>query len=161
MWDLIETPGSAVAPHWRTLARPSPLPEDEIKADPQALIDTTMASWTAGRDLKPFDRRALAHYRAFVQDPSRIAAMCADYRAGATLDRAADDADRTAGRKIAAPLLAIWGSVGIPAAHPEPLSLWRVYASHAEGMALSGGHFLPEENAADLTGALLDFFDRP
>ncbi|MGL5116967.1 MAG: alpha/beta fold hydrolase [Beijerinckiaceae bacterium] len=158
MWDLIEAPGSTVAPHWKTLARPPPVPEDEIKGDPQVLIDQTMAGWTASRDLKSFDRRALAHYRAFVQDPSRIAAMCADYRAGATLDRAADDADRAAGRKISAPLLAIWGEVGIPAAHPDPLSLWKVYATEAEGMALAGGHFLPEENPDGVTGALLAFF---
>eukprot|EP01035_Chromulina_nebulosa_P035021 gene35021-47054_t len=86
---LIEAPGSTLAPHWRGLARAVPIPENEIKANPQALIDETMAGWTATKDLKSFDARAAAHYRAFVGDSSRIAAMCADYRAGATVDRAA------------------------------------------------------------------------
>lgn len=157
MWDLIEAPGSSVSPHWRGLSRPSPVPENEIKANPQALIDVTMASWTASKDLKSFDARAAAHYRAFVGDSSRIAAMCADYRAGATVDRAADDADRKAGKHITAPMLAIWGSVGIPAASPDPLSLWRPYAPAVTGKALKGGHFLPEENAADTVAALLEF----
>lgn len=158
MWDLIEQPGSTVGPHWRWLAEPAPGPENRIKAKPAALIDETMASWTATKDLESFDGRALAHYRAFVQDPTRIAAMCEDYRAGATLDRQADLADRAAGRDIDVPVLAIWGSHGIPAASPDPLSLWRPYAPEIRGQALQGGHFLPEENPIDTGAALLRFF---
>jgi haloacetate dehalogenase len=94
------------------------------------LIDTTLASWTASKERKSFDARALAHYRAFVGDPSRITAMCEDYRAGATLDRQADDADRKAGKTIVTPVLALWGSVGIPSASPNPLALWQPYAPH-------------------------------
>ena len=157
MWELIERPGSRVAPHWRWLAEPAPAPETRIKAKPSMLIDELLASWTASGDLKSFDGRAVAHYRAFVQDPSRIAAMCEDYRAGATLDREADLADRAAGRTISCPVLAIWGSKGIPAASPDPLALWRPYAPGVTGKAISGGHFLPEENAADTAAALLAF----
>jgi haloacetate dehalogenase len=157
MWELIERPGSTVAPHWRWLAEPPPVPEDRIKAKPSALVDELMASWTASGDLRSFDGRAVAHYRAFVQDPSRIAALCEDYRAGATLDREADLADRAAGRVIGCPVLAIWGSHGIPAASPDPLALWRPYAPDVTGKAIEGGHFLPEENALDTAAALLGF----
>jgi haloacetate dehalogenase len=157
MWDLIEQPKSPVAPHWNWLAEPAPKPENRIKAKPEALIDELMAGWTATKDLKGFDGRAVNHYRTFVQDPSRITAMCEDYRAGATLDRAADDADRKSGRTITCPMLAIWGSVGIPAASPDPLALWKPYAPDVTGQALKGGHFLPEENPADTAAALLGF----
>jgi haloacetate dehalogenase len=158
MWGLIEVPGSTLAPHWRGLARPAPEPEDEIKARPSALIDETMAGWTATKDLKGFDPAALSAYRAFVQDSSRIAAMCADYRAGATLDRAADDADLAAGRAIGVPVLALWGDKGLPAASPDPLALWRPYAPGVTGHAVPGGHFLPEENPDATRAALLAFF---
>lgn len=158
MWGLIEAPGSTLAPHWRGLARPAPIPETEIKAKPSALIDEVMAGWTATRDLKGFDPQALNAYRTFVQDPSRISAMCEDYRAGATLDRAADDADLAAGRKITGPVLALWGDKGLPAAGPDPLSLWRPYAPHVTGRAISGGHFLPEENPSATVEALMAFF---
>jgi haloacetate dehalogenase len=158
MWGLIERPGSTLAPHWRTLARPAPIPEDEIRAKPAALIDEVMAGWTADKNLKRFDGRAVAAYREFVQDPSRIHAMCEDYRAGATLDRAADDADLAAKRTISCPVLAIWGDAGLPAASPDPLGLWRPYAPGVTGRAISGGHFLPEENAADTLAALMAFF---
>jgi haloacetate dehalogenase len=158
MWGLIEAPGSILAPHWRGLARPAPVPEDEIKAKPAVLIDEVMAGWTAAKNLQAFDPRAIAEYRAFVQDSSRISAMCEDYRAGATLDRAADDADLKAGRSINGPVLAIWGDAGLPAASPDPLKLWRPYAPHVQGKAIKGGHFLPEENAADTLQALAEFF---
>jgi haloacetate dehalogenase len=159
MWDLIEQPNSSVAPHWKTLARPSPIPEDEIKLNPAGMIDKTIASWTKSQDLKSFSQRALQHYRTFASDPSRITAMCADYRAGATVDRKADDEDRRAGKKITVPSLAIWGSVGIPSASPDPLALWRPYAPGITGKALVGGHFLPEENPTDTTAALLAFLN--
>jgi haloacetate dehalogenase len=159
MWDLIEQPNSSVAPHWKTLARPAPIPEDEIKLNPAGMIDKTIASWTKSQDLKSFSQRALQHYRTFASDPSRITAMCADYRAGATVDRKADDEDRRAGKKITVPSLAIWGSVGIPSASPDPLALWRPYAPGITGKALVGGHFLPEENPTDTTAALLAFLN--
>jgi haloacetate dehalogenase len=157
MWGLIEAPGSALAPHWRGLARPAPIPEDEIKARPAQLIEV-MAGWTADKDLRRFDARAVNAYSTFVQDPSRIHAMCEDYRAGATLDRAADDADLAAGRSIGAPVLAIWGDKGLPAASPDPLKLWRPYAPGVAGHAVRGGHFLPEENPEDTLSALMAFF---
>ncbi len=158
MWGLIEAPGSTLAPHWRGLSRPAPAPENEIKASPTDLIDRVMAGWTARKTLKGFDPRALAAYRAFVADPSRISAMCEDYRAGATLDRAADEADLRAGRTIAAPVLALWGDQGLPAASPDPLALWRPYAPNVVGKAIRGGHFLPEENPADTLAELSAFF---
>ena len=36
-------------------------------------------------------------------------AMCEDYRAGLGVDRAADDAERNAGRQIMCPVLVLWG----------------------------------------------------
>jgi len=157
MWDLIEQPNSPVAPHWKWLSEPAPAPENRIKARPTALIDELMASWTAAKDLSAFDGRAVAHYRTFVQDYSRITAMCEDYRAGATLDRIADDADRAAGKTITCPMLVLWGSVGIPSASSDPLGLWKPYAPGITGQSIEGGHFLPEENPDD-TGAALAAF---
>ena len=46
-----------------------------------------------GADWGRLDPRALQHYRTFFSDPLRIHATCEDYRAGATLDLAADEAD--------------------------------------------------------------------
>jgi haloacetate dehalogenase len=155
MWRLVEAPGSNVAPHWRMLSAPPPGPETQIGAAPLTWLESTLAAWTADKDLSAFDRRALAHYRASFNAPERIAAMCEDYRAGATLDRAADDADRAAGRQIQCPTFVIWGSSGFPAMIADPLAPWREYCPDVTGQAVAGGHFLPEENAPGTLAALM------
>ena len=106
--------------HWQFLAQPEPLPETLIGRASREYLDHTLASWTKAKSLEAFDPRALAHYRAFFAEPARIHACCEDYRAGATLDRAHDEADLAAGRTIACPVLALWGAPGMPAQGREP-----------------------------------------
>ncbi len=74
--------------------------------------------------------------------PSRIAAMCEDYRAGATLDRAQDDADLAAGRHIAGPVLALWGDKGCLPPAPIRWPSGGLCAGRG-GPRHLGGHFLP------------------
>ena len=82
--------------------------------------------------IKPGDARypdeVVAAYRAQLDDPATVEAICEDYRAGATIDRALDDADRGA-RTIACPVRALWGGAGaLPRFYEDPLELWRPYA---------------------------------
>ena len=80
--------------HWAFLAQPAPLPERLIAADPDGF-------WLAAEriGLKPGDPRypdeVLGAYRAQLDDPGFITAMCEDYRAGATIDREHDDATQS------------------------------------------------------------------
>ena len=53
---------------------------------------------------------AYADYRRAIHDPATVHAMCEDYRAGLGLDRAHDDADRAAGRRVACPTLVLWAA---------------------------------------------------
>ena len=144
--------------HWTFLALPAPGPETIIGKDPVGFWDWKTAPGTKTKDLASFDPRALAHYRAFFQDPSRIHATCEDYRAGRTSDLAIDEADRAAGKKIACPLLALWGSSGIPSETRSPLDTWREWADDVRGFAIDCGHYLPEENPDATAAAMLEFF---
>ena len=83
--------------------------------------------------------------------------MCEDYRAGATCDRRMDDADRAAGRTIAAPLQVLWGGKGALAAWYDPLAVWRDWADDVTGSAVDSGHFLVEEEPAVVLEALRTF----
>lgn len=157
MWRGMDAARAMKIYHWMFLAQPAPMPETLIAAAPQAYVDHTLASWTASASLDCFDE-ALPKYRVAFADPRRIHAMCEDYRAGATLDRAADEADLAAGRQIEPPLLALWGLSGIPAAGESPLDVWRRWAHDARGEGISGGHFLPEEAPEPTVRALTDFF---
>jgi haloacetate dehalogenase len=161
MWQAMDRNLAMKLWHWLFLAQPEPLPEMLIGRAPVEYLDWIMASWTRTKDLSAFDPRALAHYRAFFQDPGRIHATCEDYRAGRTTDRAADAADRAAGRTIAPPLLVLWGTAGIPSETAGPLAVWREWASRVRGHAVDCGHFLCEENPEATAAAMLDFFTLP
>jgi haloacetate dehalogenase len=144
--------------HWTFLALPAPGPEAVIGRDAVAFWNWKTAPGTRTKDLSAFDPRALAHYRAFFNDPRRIHATCEDYRAGRTTDLADDEAARAAGKKIDCPLLALWGASGIPSETKSPLDTWREWANDVRGFAIDCGHYLPEENPDATANALLEFF---
>lgn len=144
--------------HWTFLAQPAPLPEMLISADPVGYVETALRTWTRAKSLDVFAPEALDSYRAQVRDPARIAAMCADYRAGATTDRTIDEADRAAGRRIAAPLMFLCGDGGFPAQTGDPASVWRAWAEQVEAATCVSGHFAMEENPEAVTDTFLGFF---
>ena len=121
-------------------------------------LEHTLKSWAKSRDLSPFSAEALAHYRALLQEPARVHAVCEDYRAGATIDRQLDEADLAAGRKIACPTFVLWGSDYLGRGGAKPLEVWRAWCSDdCRGAEIDSGHFLAEENPKDTLAALLPF----
>lgn len=135
--------------HWFFLAQPAPLPERMIGANPDNYY------FRSGRER--FDPAALADYLRCVHDPATIHAMCEDYRAGATIDYALDEADRGR-RRIACPVLALWSAEGeLPQWYDVP-AIWRNWADDVRGRALDCGHYLPEEAPEQVAAALSEFF---
>ncbi len=140
--------------HWFFLIQPAPLPERLIGNDPEFWLRWHLKSWSAGRD-DFYDPEAVAAYVAAFSDPKSIHATCEDYRAGASIDLVHDRADVAAGRRIAAPLLVLWGALG----KPQDLGvIWRERADHVTAVPLQAGHFLAEEVPQETAAALLDFF---
>lgn len=157
MWDAFNAEMVMKAYHWSFLAQPFPLPETLIAADPDFYLEWTLRSWSKGRSLEAFDPRSLQSYREQMRDPQRVHAMCEDYRAGASIDRSLDLADRARGAKITAPLLFVWSTSGFPAAARDPLSLWRSWSDNLSGAEIDSGHFMPEENPDALSAAAVPF----
>ncbi|MBF9029583.1 alpha/beta fold hydrolase [Rhodobacterales bacterium HKCCE3408] len=144
--------------HWTFLAQRAPLPEEMILGSGTGFVDWCLATWTAAKDHSAFPPEALAAYRTQGTDPVRVAAMCNDYRAGATFDRALDTADRESGRTIAAPMLFLWAETGFPSRTGDPLGLWRPWAPDLRGASISGtGHFMPEEVPGKILAELRPF----
>ncbi len=157
VWERIRS-GKAPGAHWEFLAREKPLPETEIGKQPSAYFEGLMAGWTKSGTLDAFAPAAMASYRASCNDPTRIHAMCEDYRAGATLDLIADEADLEAGRTIQCPTLLVWGDFYLTGKDVEPLQVWRSsFAPEAIGRQVGGGHFVAEEDGPATTRALRDF----
>lgn len=136
--------------HWFFLPQPHPFPERVIEANPEWFF-------FRGGGERLYGAEAFADYRAACVRPEVIHAMCEDYRAGATYDRLLDEADKGR-RKIACPLLALWGSKGALPGWYDVLSVWRGWADDLQGYAIDAGHFIPEEKPAETLAALRDFF---
>jgi haloacetate dehalogenase len=136
--------------HWFFLAQPAPLPERMIGADPDAYYHHFDAPF--------FDAEAVAAYRRSADDPATIHAMCEDYRAAATLDYAHDLADRSHHRRIACPLLALWGARWHLDDWYDVLAIWRAWAGDVGGRALDAGHYAPEECPQETVAELRAFF---
>jgi haloacetate dehalogenase len=137
--------------HWAFLAQPAPLPERLIGAEAEYYY------FRGATDV--FHPDALAEYRRAVCDPEAIHAMCEDYRAGATYDYELDEADRAAGRRIACPVLVLWGADDdLEEAFGDPLAIWAEWADDVRGRGLGCGHYLAEEAPGETYEELRAFF---
>jgi haloacetate dehalogenase len=139
--------------HWFFLVQPAPLPERMIGADPDFY-------YIQRRGPEPpafFAPEALADYQRCWRDPATIHAMCEDYRAGATIDYQLDEADRGV-KRIACPVLALWGRDNYLDGWYDVRAVWRDWAADVQGRALPCGHYLPEEAPAETYHALVEFF---
>lgn len=157
-WDRWTAEVARSAYHWTFLAQPAPLPERLIGGDPDFHLEWTLASWSGTHDLRMFDPETLAKYRAQMADPRRVAAMCADYRAGATSDRSHDAADRQAGHRIAAPTMLLHGDRGFPVKIGEPGAVWRDWCRNVRAASCESGHFVMEENPRAVIDTFVPFF---
>jgi haloacetate dehalogenase len=141
--------------HWFFLIQPYPYPENLILSNPIAYLEHKLSSGSAG--MNPFTPEALASYRAAFTLET-IHSSCEDYRAAVSIDLEHDRLDRTAGRKLTMPLLALWGKNGAIEACFHPLEDWREVAENVRGKSLSGGHYLAEELPDQTLENLLGFF---
>jgi haloacetate dehalogenase len=98
-------------------------------------------------------------YRALLDDPETVHAMCEDYRAGAGVDREHDDAD-LGRRQIEPPMLALWSERGaLPRFYGDVLDVWRLWARNITGRAVAASHFLVEDAPELVTAELIAFLD--
>lgn len=157
MWEAFNAEMAMKAYHWPFLAQPSPLPETLIAGNPVFYLEWTLRSWTKWNSLDAFNSQSLQSYRQQMSDRARVHAMCEDYRAGASVDRHLDLADKSSGARVSAPLLFVWSKHGFPAATGDPLGLWQAWATTLSGAEIDSGHFMPEENPDALLTAVLPF----
>jgi haloacetate dehalogenase len=144
---------------WSLLAQAEPLPERLISGDPGAVVDDALANW--GSNPGSFPPAVVAAYTAALRDPATVHAICEEYRAAATIDRATDAEDRDAGRRVEVPTLVLWSRDGALdewyADAGGPLGIWGRWATDVRGHAIAGGHFFPEQNPAETAAELRSF----
>ncbi len=139
--------------HWFFLIQPADLPERMIAGALDDYMDRTLRGWGGGS----FDPAAIAAYKQALRDPANLHSACEDYRAAASIDLEHDRADL--GSKIACPLQILWGSRSVVGKLFHPLKDWGEKAGAVNGMAIEGGHFLPEEAPEAVLLAVKEFLD--
>ncbi|MCF1592277.1 alpha/beta fold hydrolase [Streptomyces muensis] len=139
--------------HWMFHIQPD-LPELLVGNNVRAYLEYFFERWTYNRHGLTPDA-VDAYVRAFSR-PGALRAGFDDYRAQER-DLALDDEDATAGRRLTMPLLALWGSAGLPARLPT-LDIWRQYADDVTAAEIPAcGHFIPEERPDVLLSHLRKF----
>lgn len=135
--------------HWFFFAQ-AEKPERAILADPDA--------WYGGNPEAMGDE-SYADFHAAIHDPATVHGMIEDYRAGLGIDREHDEQDRSAGRKLACPLLVLWSARDdLEELHGDILGIWREWASDVSGHAIDCGHHVAEEAPEELAAELAAFF---
>ena len=135
--------------HWFFFAQPH-IPERVIGADPDA--------WYGG-DPEAMGAENFAERRAAVHRPEVVRAMLEDYRAGLTVDRADEESDRAAGRRLTMPLLVLWSlRDDLEELFGDPLAIWRDWAVDVRGRGIDSAHHMAEEAPGPLADALTSFF---
>lgn len=159
VWARADARLALVYWHWAFLAQPAPLPERLIGADPDAFFDGHVRALGVGGSPGRYPPAVVATYRALLDDPGTVQAICEDYRAGATVDRDHDDAD-AGHRRITCPLLVLWSSRGaLPRLYADVLDVWRPWAELVNGVGMPGSHFFAEDEPERTASELMAFFD--
>jgi haloacetate dehalogenase len=137
--------------HWFFLIQPAPFPETLIGNNVDAVLKQFMGP-VMPQSIEP---EAYAEYRRCFSDPATIHASCEDYRAAATIDLVHDEADMD--RKIACPVLVLWGANGIVGKKYDVLAVWRERATEVSGKSLPYGHWLAEEAPGEVLAEVRRF----
>jgi haloacetate dehalogenase len=143
--------------HWFFLGQTDKPAERVINADPTAWYRARPEQFGPGPD----GAAAYADYLRAIRDPATVHAMCEDYRAGLGVDRADDEADRAAGRRIRCPVLVGWAAHDdMRELYGDPVPIWRDWVEPAypvRGVEFDSGHHIAEDAPEALAGALADF----
>lgn len=135
--------------HWFFFAQ-AEKPERAILSDPDA--------WYGGSP-ETMGSESYADFHAAIHDPATVHGMIEDYRAGLGIDREHDEQDRSAGRRLACPLLVLWSARDdLEELHGDILGIWREWATDIRGHSIDCGHHMAEEAPEELAAELVEFF---
>jgi len=136
--------------HWWFLAQTDKPAERVICADPDA--------WYRIGDPTALGAGNHADLSAAIHNPAVVHGMCEDYRAGLSVDRDHEEADRAAGRQVACPTLLLESAHDDLDIHGDPAAIWAPWlARPLSHRVIDSGHHQAEEAPSSVAEALLSF----
>jgi haloacetate dehalogenase len=151
MYNTTNMQFAAAYHHWFFLIQSAPYPETLIGNSVEMVLKSFMGALVPAA----VEPAAFAEYLRCFRDPAAIHGSCEDYRAAATIDLAHDKADLD--KKIACPLLVLWGANGVVGKMYDVPAIWRERATSFSGKALACGHWMPEEAPNEVISELKQF----
>jgi haloacetate dehalogenase len=143
--------------HWWFMGQTAKPAEVAINADPEW--------WYRVAGPEAMGAEAHEDLWAALRDPAVVHGMCEDYRAGLTIDREHDEADRAAGRRLQCPTLVLWSARDdMEDIYGDPIPIWGPWV--ADGIALQAGtvdsgHHAAEEAPEEVAAELSSFLGGP
>jgi haloacetate dehalogenase len=136
--------------HWWFFGQTEKPAERVINADPDAWYQTPSPT--------EMGEENHADLWAALRNPAVVHGMCEDYRAGLRVDRAHEQADRSAGRKIKCPTLLLAATEDDIDIHGDPAAIWRGWVDgELRAAPIHSGHHQAEQAPDELAKALNDF----
>jgi haloacetate dehalogenase len=140
--------------HWWFLAQTAKPAERVICADPDA--------WYQTPDPEAMGEGNHADVWAALRNPAVVHGMCEDYRAGLGVDRAHDEADRAAGRRVECPTLLLESAQDDLDIHGDPARIWAPWlVQPLQHRLVDSGHHQAEQAPGEVSDALLAFLSKP
>lgn len=136
--------------HWWFMGQTDKPAERVICADPDA--------WYRTPPPEVMGAEAHADVWQALRNPAVVHGMCEDYRAGLRIDRAHEEQDRAAGRRVACPMLFLQAAHDDIDIHGDPVAIWRPWVAGplASGV-IDSGHHQAEEQPGQVADAILGF----
>ena len=140
--------------HWFFMAQPYDYPEQMLMAyGLDRYIRKKLDKKGVG--MSGFTPEALAEYIRCCT-PENIHAVCEDYRAAVSIDLVHDEADLR--RKLAIPVLVLWGERSHVNRSYQPIEAWLERAIDVRGKMLPCGHYPAEQSPDETYQELRGFF---
>ena len=156
MFQIVNKEMASSTYHWFFLIQPYDFPERMIGANADYFLRTRFLRGEGAE--QAFPPEAVDEYARCFCDPAAIHATCEDYRAGAGIDLAHDEADFH--DKITCPVLVLWSAAGYVGRTQNVLAIWNEYATNVRGQSLPCGHYIPEEMPDETYAILKGFLER-
>jgi haloacetate dehalogenase len=136
--------------HWWFLGQTDKPAERVICADP--------AAWYRTPEPAAMGEGNHADLWTALNNPAVVHGMCEDYRAGLTIDREHDEADRTAGRRVGCPTMLLESAQDDLDIQGDPTKIWAPWLAHPlRHHLIDSGHHQAEEAPDAVADAILDF----
>ena len=148
VWTDVSKDWAINSYHWMFMAQPYDFPERLLRGNEEYYIRNKLTKQGLGKG--GFSEEEIREY-VRVCTPENIHGVCEDYRAAAGIDLHMDTADFEAGKKVACPVLVLWGELSHTGKHYDVRGVWPRYCSNIARMQpLPCGHY-PSEQAPEQT----------